>query len=248
MCDGYWSFPHVYSDFGGLVNEKVAPECIIIGLGYAGENLDYGKMRLHELLPVNNGFSADAGHADEFLNVLETEIIPFVEREYRTDPSRRVLGGGSYGGVFTLYTLFTKPELFWGYMALSPVVNVGRWPEALPGGAHDGWMFGYEDAYSKRGRVLKARLFISVGALEWSEQLESIKRFDSLLVKRNYQGLSYRFRVVEGGRHVGTIAEVLGLQYVFEPLAPETGPRKEFVIKRQAPEMSPPSAAPQSGK
>lgn len=244
LCDGYWSFPHVYSDYGSLVGDKAVPECIIVGLGYAGENLDYGRMRLHELLPVNNGSSEDAGHAAEFLGVLEKEIIPYAEREYRANPSHRVLCGGSYGGVFTLYAMFTKPELFWGYVALSPVVNVGRWPVTSPGRGPDGWMFGYEDVFAKSGRPLNARLFMSVGSLEWPEQLETIRRFDKLLVERKYPGLSYEFRMVEGGRHVGTIAEILGLQFVFAPLAPETGPMKVYVIKRSAPATRPSNNVP----
>ena len=43
----------------------------------------------------------------------------------------------SLGGLFTLYSMYTKPELFSGYIAPTPAVGVGN-----------GWLLGYEDAHS----------------------------------------------------------------------------------------------------
>lgn len=217
VCDAYWCFPRMHGIRDLLVYDKVVPEYIIVGLGYAGENLNYNLMRLHELLPVKLPKAEDSGHAEEFLGVIEREIIPFVEREYRTDPSHRVLSGSSFGGVFVLYAMFTRPELFWGYIANSPVVHVG-----------DDWMFAYEEAFAKSGRPLNTRLFMSMGSLEWPSQVESIRRFDTRLAGRKYSGLAYEFRVVEGERHGGANpeADTHALQFMFRPLAPDLAVRQ----------------------
>ena len=41
---------------------------------------------------------------------------------YPIDAQRQTLFGHSYGGLFTLYTLVTKPQTFQGYVAASPSI------------------------------------------------------------------------------------------------------------------------------
>ncbi|MGG4604579.1 alpha/beta hydrolase [Paenalcaligenes sp. Me131] len=57
------------------------------------------------------------GGAAEFLELIETRIKPEVDLRAPTDHSRQTLWGHSYGGLFTLYTLFTRPELYQRYVA-----------------------------------------------------------------------------------------------------------------------------------
>jgi uncharacterized protein len=85
VTDGYWDFQKLDAIRGALVFDKVVPEFIIVGLGYAGEDLDYGTLRAWELSPVPLRGGSTTGHAAEFLATIESEIIPFVEREYRAD-------------------------------------------------------------------------------------------------------------------------------------------------------------------
>jgi len=214
MTDGYWCFALINALYSPLVYDRVVPEFIIVGIGYAGENLDYGKLRQWDLSPVELGHGVPSGHAAEFLAVFEKEFIPFVEREYRADPAHRVLGGASLGGLFSLYAMYTKPELFSGYIAVSPAVGDGS-----------DWLFNYEEAFAKTGKLLKTRLFMSTAGNEWASFQANIKRFDKRITARKYPGLSYQFRLVEGERHGGTGAEGnnRALRFIFEPLAPETG-------------------------
>jgi predicted alpha/beta superfamily hydrolase len=216
MTDGYWSFARTAALYGSLWYDQVVPEYITVGISYAGENLDYGKMRAWELSPVRLGPFGGTGHADKFLDALEKEIIPFVEQEYRADPNHRVLAGASLGGLFTLYALFTKPDLFHGYIAMSPSVQVGG-----------DWIFKHEAAFAAAKGPLKARLFMSVGGNEWPEYVRNVERFHTQLVARKYPGLDYGFRLIDGERHGATTAEGTnrGLRFVFEPTAPQTGPQ-----------------------
>jgi len=50
-------------------------------------------------------------------------IIPFIEKNYEADSTKRILMGCSYGGLFTLYTMFTQPQMFTGYAAASPAIG-----------------------------------------------------------------------------------------------------------------------------
>jgi predicted alpha/beta superfamily hydrolase len=217
VTDGYWDFEKLDTIGGCLTYDKVAPEFIIVGLGYAGDNLDYGNLRRWELAPVTfgDGGPQASGHAADFLTTIEKEIIPLIEKEYRVDPSYRVLAGASLGGLFTLYSMYAKPELFQAYIAATPAVTLGK-----------DWLFDYEQTFAKAGRPLKTRLFVSVGEYERPQHVAGIKRFNDRIVSREQGGLAYQFRIIDGERHAGMQLEsyVRGLRFAFAPLAPETGP------------------------
>lgn len=216
VTDGYWDFPRMFVAQGALVYDKVAPEFIIVGLGYAAANPGYdnfGAMRRWELSPVPSQ-NPDAGHAAEFVHTLETVLIPFVEREYRVDSSHRVLAGASLGGLFTLYAMYTKPDLFSAYIASTPAVVSG-----------DDWLLQYEEEFARSGRALPVRLFVSGGGNESPRFLGGILRFNARVAARKYAGLEYQFRIIDEERHAGMQSESYsrGLRFVFAPLAPESG-------------------------
>jgi len=215
VTDGYWDFATIQTSIGNLVYDRVVPDFILVGLGYAGEGLDYGDLRRFELSPVPVGDPATSGHAADFLKTLEQTIIPFVEREYRADPEHRVLAGSSLGGLFTLYAMYTRPELFEGYIAASPAVAL-----------QNDWLLGYEEAFAKSGKPLRARLYLTAAENEWPSFRASIERYQKRLEERRYDGFVSKFRLVDGERHAGTKAEsyVRGMRFVFAPLAPESGP------------------------
>jgi predicted alpha/beta superfamily hydrolase len=215
VTDGYWDFVKLVAAQGGLVFDKVVPEFIVVGLGYAGEDLNYGQLRGWDLSPVKLAWGERTGRAEDFLKLIETEIIPLVEKEYPADPSYRVMSGASLGGLFTLYAMYTKPELFQAYIAVTPAVVV-----------KDDWLLGYEQEFAKAGRQLKGRLFVTVGENESPGFLGGVMRYNARVTSRKYPDLAYGFRIIDGERHSGMQLEsyVRGLRFVFLPLAPETGP------------------------
>jgi len=216
VLDGYWDFKLLKSIVGGVVYDRVIPEIILVGLGYPGDKPDYDRLRRWDLTPVpdprpENESKGESGHAPELLQVLEREIIPLVDGRYRTDTAYRVLGGSSMGGLFALYTLFSKPGLFHAYVAPSPAV-----------GYANNWLFGYEEAFARRGEPFTARLYMTAAEKEDAPFVDAIKRFDARLRERAYPGLAYEFRIVEGERHSGTKPEAFnrGVRFAFAPRAP----------------------------
>src|SRR3546814_14879009 len=61
------------------------------------------------------------GRADRFLAFLQQELIPRIERDYRTT-SRRLLAGNSRGGLFVLYAATARTAVFDTYIANSPAL------------------------------------------------------------------------------------------------------------------------------
>jgi predicted alpha/beta superfamily hydrolase len=219
VTDGYWDFQKITACEGSLWYDRMVPEFITVGIGYPGENVNYDQMRRWELTPVSMGDDGGAsGHAAEFLKTIETEIIPFVEREYRADPSYRVMAGASLGGLFTLYAMFTHPTTFQGYIAASPAVVVGN-----------DWLLTYEEQFAAKHQPLPARLFFAGGGNERPSFLGGSLRMNQRLATRKYAGFVYDFRIIDGERHAGMQEETYsrGLRFVFAPLAAESGPERE---------------------
>ena len=62
------------------------------------------------------------GGAEEFLSFVEDQIKPIVEAMLPIDRSRQALFGHSFGGLFVLYSLFTRPSAFTTWIAASPSI------------------------------------------------------------------------------------------------------------------------------
>ena len=204
ILDGQWDFKLMDSVLGGLVYDKFVPELILVGITYSGENADYNGLRAMDYTPTPTPQVKGSGDGPKFLKFLKTELIPWVETNYRTDPSRRLLQGSSYAGLFTLYALFAEPGLFSGYMAASPATPYD-----------DRYVFKQEAEFAKLHKELPARLFLAVGA---SERLAGpVQEFMQTLRSRSYSGLELETRVIEGERHASNKPELYnrGLRFLF---------------------------------
>lgn len=95
------------------------PDMIVVGV----RNSD----RTRDLTPTPvDGFTVppearNGGGAGRFLEFIGDELVPYLDRTYRTAPMR-VLVGHSLGGLFALYSLATRPQLFTGYLVMEPSV------------------------------------------------------------------------------------------------------------------------------
>ncbi|MBB1367735.1 prolyl oligopeptidase family serine peptidase [Pseudoalteromonas sp. SR44-5] len=115
--DGAGNIPLASAVIERLQNDNRAPEVIIVAI----ENTN----RLRDMYPTVNkepqGPVGEGGGADKFLAFFEQELIPLVNKNYRTH-NYKVISGASAGGVFALYALQAKSELFQAHIAYSPAV------------------------------------------------------------------------------------------------------------------------------
>jgi hypothetical protein len=204
ILDGQWDFKLMDAVLGGLVYDKFAPEMIMVGITYSGDNADYDGLRAMDYTPTAVQQVKGSGNGPNFLKFLKTELIPYMEANFRADPSHRVLQGSSYAGLFTLYALFADPGLFSAYIAASPAVPFG-----------DGYAFKQEAEYARIHKELPVRLFLAVGGSEGLTK--PVQEFMRIVQSRGYQGLKLETRVIEGERHAGNKPESFnrGLRFVF---------------------------------
>jgi len=205
VLDGQWDFKLLDSIYGGLEYDGFVPEMIIVGITYSGDHPDYNALRAMDYTPVPDAFIPGSGDAPKFFAFLKEELLPFIESNYRVDPSQRILMGSSFGGTFTLYAMFTEPSLFSGYVAASPSVVYGNRN-----------VFKQEAEYANSNQALPARLFLSVGGLE--ELAYPVHEFMDVLNERDYTGLVMETRTIEGERHAGNKPEAFnrGLRFIFQ--------------------------------
>lgn len=64
----------------------------------------------------------ETGGADNFTNFIEKELIPYVDKNYKTTPYRTLIGH-SYAGLFTINTLINHQHLFSNYIAIDPSIE-----------------------------------------------------------------------------------------------------------------------------
>jgi predicted alpha/beta superfamily hydrolase len=205
VLDGQWDFKLLDSIYGGLLYDKFVPEMIIIGVTYPGDSPDYEALRARDYTPTQVAGFSGSGDGPKFLAFFKEELIPFIEAEYRADGSRRILMGSSFGGLFTLYAIFTETELFSGYVAASPAVSYAK-----------GIAFKQEAEYASTHQDLPVRLFVGVGELEALAQ--PVERFVKAVSQRDYEGLEMQALVIEGERHAGNKPEAFnrGLRFIFQ--------------------------------
>jgi enterochelin esterase-like enzyme len=91
-----------------------------------------------------------------FLQFIRTELVPFVEATFPSDPQRRILLGHSHGGSFVLYALFNEvpaSRLFASYLASDSSID-----------CMSATVAGWESAYAAANTALPVRLHVSYSA------------------------------------------------------------------------------------
>lgn len=156
------------------------------------------------------------GGADDFLALLDHEIIPLVKREIPVDTSNLGLYGHSYSGLFVLHALFTRAEMFQTYIATSPSL---WWQDRV--------ISDEALAYSQKSEVPAGRkLFVLVGGKErrqprpgipapFSPDMPDAQFFSAQLMRA--ESFSTRFRLIPDKNHGEMLPASIGPAINFMP-------------------------------
>ena len=103
-----------------------AQPLLIVGIGYDnGKLLDIPMRSLDYTPPMDaRGKISDSqpkrGEADAFLRMIQSELKPLLQQQYRLQADKATIIGHSYGGVLALYALMQHPNDFSHYVISSP--------------------------------------------------------------------------------------------------------------------------------
>lgn len=210
MTDGNRLFPMVANISTVLGFPPTGfPQVIVVGIAYDIKDMyQWAAWRTRDLTPtVNKGdeqywegllrsmtgdtsVQIETGGGPRFLSFICDELVPFIESEYQASDQGRALAGYSYGGLFTLFALFERPEVFQRYFAGSPSINYGNQV-----------LFDMEKTYNQTHTNLHARLYLSIGGLEDQNWITGLKDMANILESRKYPNLDIRTQVFEGEWH-----------------------------------------------
>ncbi len=184
------------------------PEVIVVGI----VNTD----RTRDLSPVhadvkNEDGTVDryptSGGADRFLDFIQTELMPAIEKNYRTAPYR-IFSGHSLGGLLAIHALVTRPDLFQAYIAVSPSLQWG-----------DGYTLHEAQKFFASHPEVKRKLFFSLGneGNKPGPMGERFNEFQRLLTSKKPKGLVWESARYPDEDHSSTVlrAHYAGLRTVF---------------------------------
>jgi predicted alpha/beta superfamily hydrolase len=126
VTDADRQFGHTVTTVEFLSRNGRMPPMIVVGLFNTDRTRDLTPYRDRD--DETGGPMANAGGADRFLQFIETELVPWVESRYRT-AKFRAFAGHSFGGLFGVHALATKPGLFNAVVAVSPTLG---WRQGEP--------------------------------------------------------------------------------------------------------------------
>lgn len=181
----------------GIVSEEVdylstsylyLPPMIIVGI----TNYDHNRMK--DLTPSRpeGGFDGNRdtsafGGGEKFLQFISSEVMPYVESHYKTEPFK-IFVGHSLGGLLAFHCLVNHPEMFNAYIAVSPSL---WWDSGLVVGQAD----------KKLTDRLKNKFLFFSDANEGGELHHEVLAMDTLLRKKNIGGLMYKYVGYPDERH-----------------------------------------------
>lgn len=120
ITDGGTNINEIGSTIDFLADNNFIPALIVVGI----TNTD----RVRDLTPSRAGVKHSdgtvtpyptSGGADKFLDFIQTELLPEIEKRYPTQPYR-IFAGHSLGGLFAVHALVSRPDLFNACIAASP--------------------------------------------------------------------------------------------------------------------------------
>lgn len=212
LLDADYSFAIAKNISDHLAERNHMKEVIIVGIAYAGPP-NYRIHRTRDYTPTNSNEDVSfdeiqrkySGGGPDFLSFIETELIPFMDKNFRTS-SERTITGHSYGGLFSLWILLTKPELFTGYIVVSPSL----WYD-------DRLMFRIGNNLTRLTNH-KIKAYFIVGDQENWIMERDLKEFDQLLRSKKIKEIEIKMEIGINETHNSVFPAGLsnGLRFVYD--------------------------------
>ncbi|WP_321345204.1 alpha/beta hydrolase-fold protein [uncultured Draconibacterium sp.] len=203
LTDGFQNIEHVRGSVELLTRTGHIPPLIIVGI----KSVD----RVRDFTYSQSESQPKSGGAEKFLSFIESELIPYINTNYRAN-GFNVLEGHSLGGLFAASTLMQNPDLFQAFIIMSPALWWNK--EKLTQKA---------ESFFTNHPNLEKKLFFGIGKDESTEDFGMRKELNNFIdvVKENKpKNLLYSHKEFENEGHMSStlLSNYYGLRYVFSDL------------------------------
>ena len=209
LMDADFQFFHVAATVKNLTQMGKIPPLIVVGVATEGPD-DYVKATTW---PVLGEGAESYGGIESMRLFLNTELIPQIEKTYRTSPER-ILAGYSLGGLYSLYELIQKDSPFQAYLAMS----ASLW--------FDDYSFQKKFTAFLATNTNSKRLFLSLA----NERGMGVTELVAELKKTNNPLLRWNYRLFSDETHYSTALPALyaGLSYLYAGYFTDTAEMREL--------------------
>tara|TARA_R100000935_G_scaffold13736_4_gene27543 strand:- start:126350 stop:127180 length:831 start_codon:yes stop_codon:yes gene_type:complete len=203
LLDGYTHFKTA----SGIVHfvssnrnrNNLMPESIIIAIENVDRERDFTVTKIKTKRPNNMG----GGRI--FLNFIEKELVPYIDKKYKTEPFRTLVGH-SLGGLLTLNSYMDENSVFNAYISIDPSI---WWNEEMMKNKVD----------STSSISLDKKLYIATANQGEANYERNKQRHDSLytlMTKKSDKTLNIEIEYFEKENHrsVPLVALYEGLKYI----------------------------------
>jgi len=180
-----------------LADRGEIPRMIIIGI----ENTN--RLRDMNLPTFEFQGKSIVGGADKFLKFIESELITFIDENYRTSPSR-ILFGRSASATFSIFAMVSHPRTFDAYIASSPSFFVNK--KLIMAGTRK---------FFEKKEALDRIFFMNLGTQDSAKRIEQTRAYAELITQLAPAEFKWELRVMSGFGHVPPSSLEDGLEMIF---------------------------------
>ncbi len=205
MTDGDAHIAHTSGSIDFLARNGRMSEVILVGIPNTDRTRDLSPSKPSTTGATGAPQFPTAGGADKFLQFIETELIPEINKRYRVTPYK-ILAGHSLGGMFAVHTMVTKPDMFNSYIAVSPAL---QWDNQL--------VIKRAEEFFKNRKQFDATFFMTI-ANEPGPLEDAFHQFKQLLAKNQTTGFVWDAQEMQDEDH-GTVvlrSHYFGLRKVYD--------------------------------
>ena len=182
LLDGDEHFHHVTGIVSFLAESGRIPKLLVVAVPNTNRTRDLTPPSKAE---IDLRFSPGGGGADAFLRFLGDELVPYVEKNYRTRPYR-ILVGHSFGGLFAIHAMITRPKLFNAYIAIDPSLS---WNNQAP--------VSQAEAFFETTKELQSDLYMTA-----TSEGGGIRKLAGVLEENAPKGFRWKFYLMPEETHV----------------------------------------------
>lgn len=211
LLDGQRNFSHTIGTLDLLNQSNMAQEMIIVAVINTNRTRDFTPTYDESY----NKWGVSGG-ADNFLDFIDKELIPYINKNYRTN-NFKVISGHSLGGLFSVYALHSKPELFQAHFAFSPSL---WWHQKI--------IFEKARELLKSTDKLNTYLYVNMGS-EGGNMRSAFEQYTELLNSHNRKGFTFNSDLDMSESHNTTA--LAGHSLAYQNLYASLRPPQETIAK-----------------
>lgn len=210
-ADNHFELLAQYADYLSRPDVLAIPQIIVVGITNTDRRRDLTPIKsiLNYLgKPDSNNISKLSGGNENFLQFIRSELIPTIDKNYKTEPYK-IFAGHSFGGLSAINCMLNHPDMFDAYVAVSPSLWWGN-----------EYILKLTNEKLKRNSVLNKKLFYSDGNEGGSNSFfhKGLLKLDSIVSAKNLTGLDHVYKHYPTETHMTEpiVAYYDALRFIFK--------------------------------